>query len=49
MLWLILAGTGYMLAWEGNFGKGLACIFAPRILEVEIDGQQGQSGSSNPS
>lgn len=38
----------YQLAWEGNMGKGLACIIAPYSLEVTGLDQSGNASAAQP-
>lgn len=43
---LILAVVLFILGFEGNGGKGLACFISPASLEVNIGGSNTQSGTS---
>jgi hypothetical protein len=45
ILWLALAVILFILAFEGNVGKGLACIIAPGALTAN-DNSAGQNNQN---
>lgn len=46
LLLLLTVVLIWILAWQGNLGKGLACIVAPAALEVTI-GQPSTTGGTS--
>lgn len=47
ILWLAFAMILFVLAFEGNIGKGLACIIAPGALEANPGGNTTQANYSS--